>query len=152
MVIDGIDEINKQDALLLQKVRRLLKALKKNNVRKQVRVLVPLPQHSLMLCGENNHLKHFDYIEFFQPEISMNKFIRRVFSREFINRATLLKCRQLLDSVLENTNKNLHAFEVDYQNRRTPIQFSSEIQTLSCATIRVPYRIIVQGLGVASWF
>ena len=122
VAIDGINEIGQQELLLLQKVKRLLNLVDNNIPNKEMRVIVPLSRRILASCIQKNYVKHFDYIELFQPKISTDQFIKRTFTQQFIERVTLVKCKQLVDTILEASNQNLHVLKLimrtaEYQNK-----------------------------------
>ena len=121
VVIDNVHAINQREIVLLQKIRRVLD---RNRLGKEVRIMLSISPHTMMLCNQNHCLEHVDCIELFRPALATDEFIKKAFTRQFIKWATLSKCGQLVASILENANQNLHVLKLimrtaEYQNKHT---------------------------------
>ena len=121
VVIDSIHKFDHKEVLFLRKIRLLLD---RNKLGKELRIIMPIFPHTLKLCSQTHHLQYIDYIELFQPELTTDRFIGRVFTQQFIKCITLPRCKKLVASILETTNQNLHALKLiirtmGYQNKHT---------------------------------
>ena len=121
VVIDSIHKFDHKEMLFLRKIRQLLD---RNRLGKELRIIMPISPHALTLCNRTHYLQHIDYMELFQPELTADGFVERVFTKQFVKWITPPKCKKLVASILEDTNQNLHALKliirtVGYQNKHT---------------------------------
>ena len=110
VVIDGIDHIGTAEVLLLQRVRDLLD---RNRSVTEMRVVLTVPVDILAGHGQSVILQHLDYLELFNPKISVDMFIDKVFADKFLKKKqTRAQCCQLLEMVLNATNQNLYVLKL----------------------------------------
>ncbi len=138
VVVDNITSLGRNESILLEKIRRLLDRLNRNKVGKGVKVIVPTSGSTLAGLGRSSIWQHFDHLEFFQPELPLDKIIKKLFIDGLLEKkGDRARCRRVFSLILEATGQNLHILKliiVRASRRRNELGLSesASLRPFSC--------------------
>ena len=113
VVVDNINSLDRNESILLEKIRRLLDRLDRNKAGKGVKVIVPVSGSTLASLGRSSIWRRFDHLEFFRPELPLNKIIKKLSIDGFLEKKNdRVRCRRAFRLILEATGQNLHILKL----------------------------------------
>ena len=138
MVVDNINSLDRNELALLEKIRRLLDRLNRNKAGKDVKVIVALSASAPIGLSGSSIWRHFDHLEFFQPELPLDKVVEKLSMSGILEKKNdRARCQKALKLIMEATGQNLHILKLiiaktSCKHNRLRLIEGAGVQPFSC--------------------